>query len=280
MRSPPDRANVVVADGFAQLVAHVFAHVELDRAGNLYDPRYVAWARQHLSADATAVVEHDARLIGAHWRADRRLDVLHRVFGRHRDLSAFRRTATQPLGLRDEAIAGIAELLHTTLALIVDEFELALAQLVPQLEHACEVVEPMIARIAEVVPGLERASVELVWALGMHGRAFPDRILVGAPESWSGCTPARQAVLAAHEFSVLASEADDYFESEWDALVSLARRMQRIEDVELREAHASWLAELALDDLLRGLVARSQLSQGDARLLLDDPPSRARRIGS
>src|SRR5262245_24840925 len=101
MRSPPEGhlPDIAVADGFAQLVAHVLAHVELDRAGNLYDARYLAWAHEHLGADARAVVEHDAALIGAHWRADRRLDVLHGLFGLHRDLSAFRRTAAAPLGV-------------------------------------------------------------------------------------------------------------------------------------------------------------------------------------
>jgi hypothetical protein len=137
--------RVAIADGFAQLVAHVFAHVRLDaQPGNLYDPRYVAWARERIPADARGLLEHDASVIGERWRSDRRLDVLHGVFELHGDLDEFRRTAARPLAeldahdvrsprrlalLHDQAIAPVAELLHTTLALLVDDFALVLAGL-------------------------------------------------------------------------------------------------------------------------------------------------------
>jgi hypothetical protein len=286
--------QVTVADGFAQLVAHVFAFVPLEQPGNLYDPRYVAWAREHVQASMHAMLEHDAALIGRHWRNDRRLDVLHGVFELQRDLDAFRRTAARALAELDahevrspellallcgdaiSPIAPIAELLHTTLALVADDFTAVLTGLALQLESARVQLEPLVHRLAAVVPEFEHARIELVWALGMHGRAFPDRILVGAPASWSGCSPARQAVLAAHEHSVRASEADDYLGSEWEALVTLARAMQCVDDLALREAHASWLAELALDELLRSAVARGWLSHDEAHALLDHPPSRAR----
>jgi hypothetical protein len=284
-------SRLAIADRFAQLVAHVLAHVPLaEQPGNLHDARYVAWARERMPANACALLEHDAALIGERWRSDRRLDVLHGVFELQGDLDEFRRTAARTLAelemhevrsptllalLRDPAIAPIAELLHTTLALLVDDYALTLAGLAPQLESARESVEPILDRLAAIVPGFEHARVELVWALGVHGRAFPDRILVGAPAAWSGCSAARQAVLAAHEHCVRASVADDYLGSEWDALVGLARIVGGSNDPELRDAHARWLAELDLDELLRGVVARGWLSHDSARSLLDDRLGRA-----
>src|SRR5262249_8669865 len=139
---------------------------------------------------------------------------LHGMFELHGDLDEFRRTAARALveldacdvrspqllaSLRDEAIAPLAELLHTTLALLVDDVAALLAEVTPQLELARARVESFVDRLAEVVPGLDQSRVELVWALGVHGRAFPERILIGAPTAWSGCSAERQAVLAAHE---------------------------------------------------------------------------------
>lgn len=285
--------RVALADGFAQLVAHVFAHVALEQAGNSYDSRYLAWARECFSAESVATLEHDAALIAERWRTDRRLDVLHGMFALHRDLDAFRRTCARSLAelengdvrspgllalLRADAIAPIAELLHTTLALLADEFSAVLARVEPQLESARTQLEPLAARLATIVPGFEDARIELVWALGMHGRVFRDRILVGAPASWCGCSPERQAILAAHEHCVRACEADDYVSSEWSALTSLARQMSQLDDLPLRDAHASWLAQLDLDGLLRRVVERAWLPHDEARALLDDPPSRARRL--
>lgn len=286
--------RVVVADGFAQLVAHVLAHVAIDeQPGNLHDGRYVAWARQWIPADARELLEHDAALIGERWRSDRRLDALHGVFELQRSLDDFRRTAARPLAeldandvrspkllalLREHAIASTAELLHATLGLLVDDFALVLAEVAPQLESARAQVEPLVHRLAAIVPGFEHARVELVWALGVHGRAFSDRILVGAPAAWSGCTAARQAVLAAHEHMVRASVGDDYLGSEWDALVRLARVMHDANEPELRDAHARWLAELDLDALLRGVVTRGWLAPARAASLLADPPGRAKRL--
>lgn len=285
---------VVVADPFTQLVAHVFAHVALgQQPGNLHDDRYVAWARERIREDARALLEHDAKLIGARWRSDPRLDVLHGVFELHGDLDGFRRTTSRTLAqldvhevrsaellssLRGSAIAPVAELLHTTLALLVDEVARVLTEIAPQLAAARAQVESLVDRLATIVPELERSRIELVWALGVHGRAFPDRILVGAPSAWSGCSAARQAVLAAHEHCVRASVADDYLGGEWDALVRLARAMQDASEVELRDAHARWLAELDLDDVLRGVVARGWLSQDRARSMREDRLGRAAQL--
>jgi hypothetical protein len=289
----PDR--VPVADGFAQLVGHVFAHIALEQPGNLHDHRYVAWSREAMSTDASATLEHDASLIASRWRSDRRLDVLHGMFELHADLDEFRRTAARPLAelethevrsprllalLRRDAIAPVAELLHTTFALLVDEFAILLASVSPQLEHARARIDPFVRRLDAVLPGFEHARVELVWALGVHGRAFPERILVGAPATWCGASPARQAVLAAHEHAVRSSRAVDYLGSEWDALVRLARELQRAADPELRDAHAQWIAELDLAALLEGVVASGGLTHDRARALLDDPRGRAHRLAA
>jgi hypothetical protein len=287
--------RVTVADGFAQLVGHVFAHIPLEQPGNLHDRRYVAWSREAMTSDARAMLEHDAALIASHWRSDRRLDVLNGVLELHGDLDEFRRTAARPIAeleahdvrsprllalLQQDVIAPVAELLHATFALLVDELAALLASLTPQLEHARARIDPFVRRLDAIIPGFEHARVELVWALGVHGRAFPERILVGAPVAWCGCSPARQAVLAAHEYLVRSSHAADYLGSEWDALVRLARELQRASDPELRDAHAQWLAELDLATLLEGIVGQDGLTHDRARALLEDPPGRAHRLAS
>ena len=273
--------SLVVADSFAQLVAHVLAHVPLDQAGNLYDPRYVAWARRHADAADRQLLEHDAALLARCWRADRSLDLLHGFCQLHRSLAAFERscsralTQLQPEQVDDPQLlaalkgAPAAELLYATLALLADRFASTLARLEPQLARACDQMQPFTRRLAEVVPGLAGARVELVWALGMHGRALRGRILVGAPSTWSRCSPARQAVLAAHEHLVGSAGADrtaDYYECEWAALTGLAAYMHKA-DSELRAAHAGWLAELDLSDLTAVLLARGRVTPAQIQAL-------------
>lgn len=286
--------SLAVADGFAQLVAHVLAHVPLDAPGNLYDSRYLAWAETAIGAGERAILAQDATILARCWSEDSRLDRLHGYCALHRSLARFRVTAGRELAALEAAEVSApgllaqlrelpaAELLHASLALVVDDFEAVLSTLEPELARACEQMSPLLEGLAAHVPGFASARVELVWALGMHGRAFEDRILVGAPAAWSGCSPARQSILAAHEHVVLASERRDHVGREWDALTGLARLMATVDaDTDalgLRAAHADWLASLRLTELLAELVERRWLSPALARTLDHEAGARARAL--
>lgn len=281
-----------LTDGFTALAAHVLAHVPLDQPGNLHDPRYVDWSRARFDRDTQALLEHDGALIGAHWRARRELDVIHGLFELHRDLDGFRRTATRPLAdLEAHEVASptllarlrgepMSELLHTSLALVDRELERVMLSIEESLDEACCDLTHWCARVAACVPTFSRARIELVWALGLHGRALPDRILIGAPAAWSRCSPARQAVLAAHEHMVARSGAADYLTQEWSALTKLARALADADDVELACAHAEFLAQLDLDELLTGAQQRGFIDADTATALRREPLSRARRLAT
>lgn len=248
------------ADGFTQLVAHLFAHVSIAGPGNLADPRYVAWASERLGPADRAMLEHDAALLARLWADDPRLDVLHGLCELHGDLDGFRATANRSLAalrsdeVRDPELLAVlrsidpAEFVHASLAVTVDAFADSLEEIASELVLARARVLPWLERMAMHVPELDAVAIELVWAMGEHGRALPSRILVGAPAVWNRMEPARAAVLAAHEALVRASESDEYVVCERWAIAELRERM-RGADVELRTAHAAWLASLDLSGL-------------------------------
>lgn len=279
-----------IADSFAQLVVHVLAHVPLRQAGNLHDPRYVAWARPRMSEADRAMLEHDAALLARCWSADAKLDLIHGFCALHRGLGEFAATRDRSLAqldagsvrapalLAELAQLPAAELLHANLALLTDGFVPLLKELRAPLRAAQAAMGSAMRRVSAAIPDLAGARVELVWALGHHGRAFDDRILVGAPSSWSGCSPMRQAVLAAHEHLVTMAEARGYVEQEWFALTTLARRIASHDDDELRRTHQRWLAELELSELLTALVDRGQLDEATTDRLWHEPEARAREL--
>ncbi|MFV8755975.1 hypothetical protein ACNOYE_35940 [Nannocystaceae bacterium ST9] len=255
--------RVAIADDFTQLVTHFLAHVPLAGPGNLADPRYVEWAREQLDPSDRATLEHDAALLARLWAADPRLDVLHGLCELHGDLDEFRRTTTRSLAeLHNEDVrlpdllAALrelegAELVHASLSAMVEGFAKLRVELEGALVLGRERVMPWLGRMRGPVPELGAASIELVWAMGEHGRALWQRILVGSPAAWNRIDPARVAMQAAHEVLVRASEIAEYVEVERWALAELGSRM-RDADGELRAAHASWLASLDRSSVLLG----------------------------
>jgi hypothetical protein len=277
---------------FAQLVFHVFAHVPLDGPGNTHDRRYVAWAAGRFEAADQRLLAHDAALLARLWNADSRYDALHRFCELHQGIAGLLACADRPLAeLRADEVAdpGLlallrelpgAELIHATFALLAPGFLRVFAELEPTLERASVDVRVWLERLEPACPGLSRVGVELIWALGMHGRALAaHRILVGAPAEWNGCSPARQAVLAAHEHTVAGVESGDYVEVEWTALTRLAAALRDAESP-LRDAHRDWLASLHLSPLLVAAAARGYLGASEAEALDRDPASRAERLGA
>jgi hypothetical protein len=284
----------MIAEGYAQLVAHVLAHVDLgrERPGNMYDPRYVAWSRTQLDPATQAMLEHDAALIGARWRARPGLDLLHEQVTLHADRASFRRTAGRSLAQLDPSEVAapdllarmlaspadpVIELLHACLALLDEPLADVLRSCAPALERARAEVEVELDRLRPVLPAL--GQVELAWAMGRHGRVFGSggalRVSIGAPAAWNGLSPARQALLAAHEQLVASSAEPEYLGQEWFALTELSRRMATLDDAALRAAHAAWLAELELCHVLAGAAAAGWVPQSTCARLLDRPGDRA-----
>lgn len=244
------------AEGYTQLVVHLLAHVPLAGPGNLADPRYAALVGSQLPAEERALLEHDATLIAAAWAGDPRLDALHALVELHHDLAAFRRTAERALAdLRDDEVAApgllaslrelaIGELVHAALALLDARFAVMRIDFVDAaLELAGQAMQPWLARLRPHVPELDDVPLELVFAMGPHGRALAGRILIGAPVTWNGLHPRDAALQAAHEALVRSCGIDDYVALERWALRELGERLAAAEP-ELRQAHARWLAGL------------------------------------
>jgi len=280
----------MIADTYTQLVFHVLAHVRLTGPGDLFDRRYIDWAAERFSAEDTELLAQGATWLACVWAMDPRCDQLHRFCDLHRDVAELLAHADRslielhPHEVADPALLEAvrelegAELLHASLAVLAPRFTEVIAEQAPALERARVSVGEWLACLAEWCPGLADTRVELVWALGPHGRALPGRCLVGAPTPWSGCSSARQAVLAAHEHAVtLAGSGDDYVGEEWTALTELATWLERA-DPELRAAHGAWLASLELGPLLAEALARELLTAADAEALTDQPYQRAERL--
>lgn len=244
------------AEGYTQLVVHLLAHVPLTGPGNLFDARYVALVTGRIGSEDRALIEHDASLIARAWAADPRVDALHALVELHHDLDAFRRTSTRALAeLRDDEVAApgllarlrelpIGELVHATLALLDADFARMRRELVDAaLARAIDELQPWLARLHVHVPELDAVPIELVFAMGPHGRALPGRILVGAPADWNGLDPRDAALQAAHEALVGACELDGYVAQERWALHALGERLTAAAP-DLRAGHARWLAGL------------------------------------
>lgn len=282
--------TLALADDYTQLAFHVLAHVARTDPGDLFDERHVDAARDLFSADARTrliddahVLARMARPLDAHLqRTDLgALDLLPEL---HRSLAAFRRTATRalaeltaedvadPSALRSlQRLGPAAELLHAQMALLLREFQTVhAAHIQPWARTTIAAVSPWLTALAEHVPGLADARIELVWALGPHGRAMPGRILIGSATPDDPLTP---AILAMHEYAVTTSNYIDYTRGEWDSLRRAARWTAAAPEP-LRAAHTRWLASLDLSRLLDAAADAGLLTLAD-RTRLRDSPDRA-----
>lgn len=274
------------ADGFTQLAFHLLAHVPRPGPGDLFDREHLARCEPLFSREARALVHDDAAALATLWRASPALDVLDLLPELHASLPALRRTAARPLAelhagdvadpdvLRAlQRLGAPAELVHAALGLLLPEFERVHAEVIaPTLAAAAPPIAASLATLTHV-PGLAAARVELVWSLGLRGRAMPRRILIGCPPD----DPHTPAVIAAHEHAVCSSGHADYLRAEWSALLRGARWLRAAADP-LPDAHARWLAHLDLTALLAAALAAGLVAPRDAAALRDAPTDRAARL--
>jgi len=275
--------SLALADDYTQLALHVLAHVPRQGPGNLLDARHLERSRQTFSPATHTRLLDDAELLAALGDSSG-LDLLPELHG---SLAAFRRTAARSLAevtpheVADatvlwalQQLGPAAELAHAAMALLAEEFTAVYTRVIePWARTTIAAIDPWLAAIAACTPGLADARVELVWALGPHGRAMPGRLLTGCADPHDPVTP---AILAMHEYAVCTSNYVDYIPGEWDALIRGARWCAAAPPP-LREAHARWLASLELAPLLRGAVETGLLTASDA-IHLERSPDRAERL--
>ncbi len=282
--------TTTAADGFTQLVVHLLAHVQRPGPGDLFSPRHIAWSEAHFRPATSAQLHDDAAVLSALWAASPALDLLDALPALHTSLSAYRRTAARALSElteRDVAqpdllralhhLGPAAELVHAMLGLLVDEFARVHDTLVtPLVVTACERISTWLDPLADSIPALATERIEVVWALGDHGRVMPGRLLVGVGDSPDDLTP---VVVAVHEHAVRTSGHEAHERAEWSALVHGARWLREAPSP-LREAQARWLARLDLSELIEAALADGAVDGDTATALEHDPPERAARLSA
>lgn len=282
-----------VAGDFTQLAFHLLAHVPRSGPGNLFDARRVAWSGRVLGPRVQALLDEDAAVLAALWRASPALDVLDALPDLHASIAALRRVAARPLSDLDDAdvacpdllralqrLGPAGELVHAALGLLAEPFARALEDgLLAELQRARAAIGPALTRLSTQVPGLAGARVELAAALGRRGRALPGRIVVGTLGPRGEPDPLAPAIVAAHEHLVCLSGHTDYTRAEWSALVRGARCL-RAAPADLRDAHAAWLASLDLSRLVDAASALGLVAPADAAALRDAPRTRADRLAA
>lgn len=274
-----------------ELVFHVLAHVRLGGPGNIHDSRYVAWVREHASAEHVAVLHRAAEQLEPAWR-DHTPMVVHAWPELFDTIEAMRATSGRTLaelGPDDVAGPGILrelqrldpapiERLHATLTEVaVEGAEGYRARARSELLQAERKLgswwEPAIA----VLPSLAASRLELSHVLGARGRVYGERIVVGAPVPWNGIDPQASVVVAMHEQSVRDAGPCRYADAEWAALTGLAARM-RDAPTALRRAHAQWLASLELGPLLESIHDARRIDAATREALDRSPEHRAERL--
>jgi len=295
---PEDRAEVGARastelrpqGAFAELCLHVLAHVPLRDAGSSFAPDYLAWAIGVGATDGQA--RDDGARIAACLRPSSRA-LLHRWPALHTSLAGFHATRTRAIAELADREVDDPDLLHALQAADDPALELAhamlalaaptwsrihAARIAAPLEAACCAAQPLLTRACTRVPSLTAARLELSWVLGPRGRAYADRIVVGAPAPWHDGGAAQSVVLALHEHAVrdLADRdagGGDWADVEWWALRHVAARL--VGDGELAAAHARWLAQLDLTGLVAILCERGAIDAALATRLLAEPGARA-----
>lgn len=251
----------------SERVLHALAAIDAGaHPANLYDPRYLAWARGRYPRESLALIDEDAPR-WAQRLAPSTLVAWHGLPAAFDGIDALLAWARDPDGSHGAIVAHCAALdrecaewLALDLAFEARSFERAFVDRVePALRTACERVRPWVERACEVHPALADKRIELSAALGVHGRALGARTLfAGAPGLWSAHDEARVAVQLLHESFVQEQRSLDYVCAEWFALVALARAAA---ETGFEAPHARWAAEHELRSLGERALARGYLER-------------------
>ncbi len=244
-----------------ELAFHGLAWLDLaPDPGNLDRPGYQKWARQALPPAAVRALIDDAPMITqAHAHDTQR--AMHLAPVLFLTMSALKSYATRGPSLKgiaelDEAYAAslpkpshalhwLSAALYRCAGAYTKYFDSSLKS---QLMAHCERMEPLVERAREVDPSLAPKRVEISLALGQHGRAFGELLVVGvelmAPSEQADM---RSVVQVLHESAVSAEGRESYINAEWAALVGLSKRVRT---TVFEDAHRDWLAGLNLDAII------------------------------
>lgn len=259
---------------FTELVFFFLAHVPRRDQDSLVNPAQVRDAQQWLSEMAqdrlaeTAALLTDAPGHALQWWPE--------LFSSLEQYAGARDRALCELAPDDVAASNVlaqlrtdgrqGELVHAELALLAREFAARHAStLAPQLVQQLEPVGTRLDAIAQREPALADTRFELSACLGDHGRAYANRIVVGAAMPWNQLTPECSACWAVHEWLVRRTQAD-YLESEWRALLEAG---PMVEGTPLEGPRRRWLERLNLVPLLDAL--ETTLGPSTASLLRREP---------
>jgi hypothetical protein len=295
------RAALALASDYTQLAFHGLAHLPIAGPARLYHEDYVEWSREHLAEPARVPIERDAAILTGLYTQTSGSAILQSIPELHADIAQLRLGAARDLDEltpADVLAPSLLALLQRSELPIVELFRAVIALAAPAYEGAwhgwlraqcadgLEAVRAPLDEARQLSPELAIAKVELVWALGPRGRAFPERIVVGVPGGWGDLSPALPAILALHEASVRARsrelhDADDtdrYVRAEWAALRELAGAMRHASP-ELRETHARWLGSLGLGALCAAAAHRDLCTLEEAEAIATQPAERVKLLG-
>lgn len=271
---------------FTALVLHLFAHVRSDGPEDLFDRRYVEWVKQTADpAHQHALAEALAMLTSVRDRRGglRTVQIWPELFSSVAQVLAAP-TSFDELSAEHVHAESVRRSLAASCPDLAAQLHRAVLRAAPSFMrwHEDQRVSDAVGGdewndAAHCMPSLLAQRVECARSLGSRGRALPSRIIVGVAAAWHGLDPYIPAVVALHELSVIEAEGSGYAETEWAALVSLAKRMRAARDA-LREAHAVWLSSLDLRALVQAMQGKGALDEGTADALLTEPKRRALRL--
>jgi hypothetical protein len=287
--------SVRPAPAAREWVLHGLACLPLGRhPATLHEPAYLDAAARTLPRGCDDALRADGPAIAARMSAGR-ADILHALPAAFASIDALLRCAMAPA---DHALVGVSrEILSACITADPDGTEWFLLDLAlgarsfeahhrlaiePSLHEACARIAPVLERACEIDPSLRACEIELSSVLGRRGRAFGrSTLLAGAPGKWSGHSDEHVAIQLLHERAVQTASDADYVRAEWDALTSLALR---VEGTALHDAHAGWIRGIDLRPLAQaahalGLIAREDLARALIRRE-GDPANTLRRCAA
>ncbi len=265
-----------------ELVLHVLSHLESTAAlpSTLFDPAYVAAAREHLGCPERRALGTDLRVLSACLTDHVTLSAVQLVARLHPSLEAAKAAARYELAelpgdgadlqVRDALLAtcaGAAELVRGAALLEAEPF---MAWPLPEPSATMQQLAAGLKEFSAAAPLLKTLPVELFRALGSRGRAWPDAIWIGFPSDAEESSHSHVLTQAAHEATVLEVRARA---NEWGyplgeraiEQVSVALLARRLRGAPARHHHERWLARMAPE--IRAWTSGAGLSPESSRYL-------------